>query len=157
MYRIFISYPYHSNPKRNKEAITDIFLRLVKFGVMPISPLHMFSPLNDNDPEQRELGLKFCEEIIPTCHAVFFFDEWTKSEGCQKEYAAAKAQHIPVYVILGWRGGKPIFDEDMPEWWGKKEEISPDKPQEPHCNDCALKRGCPKWGEVCRDYEEEDQ
>lgn len=121
--RIFVSHPYHSNPKRNKEAIVDIFLRLVKFGVMPISPIHMFSPLNDNDPEQRELGLKFCEELVPMCDAVFFFDEWTKSEDCQREFTAAKANHIPTYEIIGWRDGKPIFFGDKPEWWGKKEAL----------------------------------
>lgn len=122
MKRVFISHPFHNNPKRNRECITAIFLALIKRDIMPISPIHMFSPLNDNVPEERELGLKFCEEMIPLCDAVFMCDIWKDSEGCRREYERSKECGIPVYEILSWRGDKPIFYEEMPEWWGKKED-----------------------------------
>lgn len=123
MHRIFISHPYRNNPKRNRECITAIFLTLINYNVMPISPIHMFSPLNDNEPTERELGLRFCEEMIPLCDEIWFFDEWWESEGCWREMEVARKGKSTIRVVEGWNDTRPVFwPGDEPEWWEREEK-----------------------------------
>lgn len=118
MKKIFISHPYRNDPKHNREAITGIFLRLKDLGILPFSPIHAFTPLNEHVPEEREIALQFCENMIPLCDELWLFGDWQKSDGCQREVAVAleHAPEIPIRIITGWEDGSLIFFGESPEW-----------------------------------------
>ena len=103
--------------KSNKEAISHICRRLVKFGIIPISPVHAFSFLHDNIPEERSKTLEFCENLVEACDCLFLTGDWERSEGCILERNVALAEMIPIFEIVGWRGDEPLFKGDGPRWW----------------------------------------
>lgn len=116
MKHIFVSHPYQGK-KQNKEAITHICRNLIKLGVMPISPVHAFSFLNDNAPEERSKALELCEELVSGCDCLFSCGEWEKSEGCILEHNVALMEMIAIYELIGWKDDMPIFkDGRKPKW-----------------------------------------
>lgn len=120
MKRIYVSHAY-GGKKSNKEAITHICQALVKMGVIPISPVHSFSYLNDKVAEERSRALEFCEELVELCDELWLFSEWEKSEGCILERNVALIEMIPIRVVDGWRDGLPIIrGENQPKWLGGK-------------------------------------
>ena len=123
MRTIFVSHPYAGKPE-NAQAINEICRKLVKLGVMPISPVNMFSFLDDSKPWDRELALKFCEELLTgySCE-IWFFGDWEKSEGCYKEYLTALLELVTIRVVIGWDGCYPFFKEGMEPEWLRRNEI----------------------------------
>lgn len=111
---IYLAHPY-GGKKQNKEAITHICQRLVKLGVMPVSPVHAFDFLHDNLPSERHMALEFCEELVTMADELWLFGEWEKSDGCLMERNVALTEFIPIRVVEGWIGDLPIFD-DAPKW-----------------------------------------
>jgi len=115
---IYVAHPYQGK-KQNREAITHICQRLVKLGVMPVSPIHAFGFLHDNIPGDRHKALEFCEELLTMSDELWLFGEWEKSDGCVFERNVALVEMIPTRVVTGWIAGRdgyiPIFD-DAPEW-----------------------------------------
>ena len=119
MKKVFVSHPY-GGKHSNMQAISHICQVLVRFGVLPISPIHAFSFLHDNIPEEREKALTFCEELVETCDAVFLTGEWQKSEGCIRERNVALIEMIPLYEVVGWNGDMPLFKGECPKWFNIK-------------------------------------
>jgi hypothetical protein len=114
--KVYVAHEFRGK-KANKEAIQHICRALVKLGVMPISPIHAFSYLHDNIPEEREKALEFCEELVETCDALFLTGDWQNSHGCHKELKVALLALMPVYEVVGWEGYTPLFlDGDKPKW-----------------------------------------
>jgi hypothetical protein len=107
---IFVSHPF-GGKESNLKAISDICRRLVNFGVLPISPVHMFGFMHDNIPAERKRAMEFCEDIIQYVDELWLFGEWEKSEGCQNEHLAVLLEMIPVRVVIGWDGEEPVFAE----------------------------------------------
>ena len=110
----YIAHPYQGK-RSNMQAITHICRRLAKMGVVPISPVHSFSFLHDNIPEERSKAMEFCENLVETCDCLFLCGDWEKSEGCTLERNVALAEMIPIFEIIGWDGDKPLFKK-VPEW-----------------------------------------
>jgi len=116
MKKIYVAHPF-GGKRQNMQAITHICQRLVNFGIMPISPVHSFSFLNDKVPEDREKALVFCEELVETCDAIFLFGEWRNSDGCIRERNVALIEMIPIYEVIGWDAdNNPMFKHDPPKW-----------------------------------------
>ena len=90
----FISHPFANNPEGNRKKVDKICKYWVKKGVIPISPLHLFS-FYDNDSD-REKILNICYKLIDIADVVFIYGD---SEGCrlEKEYAEKKGK--PVFVF----------------------------------------------------------
>lgn len=116
MKKIYVCHPFQGK-KSNKESITHICQYLAKRGVMPISPVHSFSYLNDNIPEERAKAMEFCLELLEVCDCIFFFGDYENSEGCRMEMDLAKQLFKPFYVVTGWFEGKPVFNGNGPVWW----------------------------------------
>lgn len=116
--RVYIAHPF-KGLKQNKEAIPHICRLLSTMGVIPISPVHAFSYLNDNIPEEREKAMDYCDELIELVDAVFLTGAWETSEGCCRERDAALMLMKPIYILDGWRDGVPLWKGASPKWWGK--------------------------------------
>ena len=67
----------------------DYCRRVIDAGYMPVAS-HLLYPqiLNDNDPDERELGLLFGLALLRMCDEVWVFGE--VSEGMAKEIEEAK-------------------------------------------------------------------
>ncbi len=87
MKRVFISHPFTSDPEGNRVRVDIICHDLVKQGILPISPLHLFSFMQDD--LQREEILQVCFRLIDICDEVWIYGD---SEGCRKERGYALSQ-----------------------------------------------------------------
>lgn len=96
MKRIFVSHPFKDNPKANRESADKICKELVKQGYLPISPLHLFSFLENDD--LRNHIMRVCFELIQVCDEVWVFGD---SEGCMAEKRYAEFIGKPVKVFVG--------------------------------------------------------
>ena len=88
MKRVFISHPYKDNPTGNKKRVDTICRELAeRDDILPISPLHLFSFMEDD--LQREEILQVWFGLIDICDEVWVYGD---SEGCRKERAYALSQ-----------------------------------------------------------------
>ena len=89
--RVFISHPFSSDPEGNRVRVDIICHDLVKQGILPISPLHLFSFMEDD--LQREEILQVCFRLIDICDEVWVYGD---SEGCEKEreYALSRGKKV---------------------------------------------------------------
>ena len=115
MKKVYVAHAFQGK-KQNKEAITHICRALVKLGIMPISPIHVFSFLHDNIKSERLKTFEFCEELVETADELWLFGNWERSNGCLIERNVALMEFIPIYVIEGWNGDVPLFKNDAPKW-----------------------------------------
>ncbi len=92
MKRVYISHPYKGDREENFREITRICSQVAQTHetVMPVSPLHMFSFLDDDEPEEKEKALGYRLNLINDCDEVWVFGEWKQSEGCNKEVSMAR-------------------------------------------------------------------
>ena len=58
----FISHPYKDNPEENKKSVDRICKYLAGQGIIPISPIHLFS-FYENDNNREEI-MNICYELI---------------------------------------------------------------------------------------------
>lgn len=90
--KVYISHPFGNSPERNMEEVNDICRRIsfLMPDVVPVSPLNMFSFLNDSNSNERKKALEYCLEILKVCDEVWVFGDWEESEGCRLEVEAAR-------------------------------------------------------------------
>ncbi len=96
MKKVFISHPFRGDPEGNMAKVSHI-CKLIALScpeVIPISPLHSLSFLNDE--ESREYSLAWCREVIGMCDEVWVYGDWEKSEGCQLEVEWARELGKPI-------------------------------------------------------------
>ena len=91
MKRVFISHPFSSDPEGNRVRVDIICHDLVKQGILPISPLHLFSFMEED--LKREEILQVCFRLIDICDEVWIYGD---SEGCEKErdYALSRGKKV---------------------------------------------------------------
>ncbi len=91
MKRVFVSHPFASDPVGNRVRVDIICHDLVKQGILPISPLHLFSFMENDD--NREEILQVCFGLIDICDEVWIYGD---SEGCEKErdYALSRGKKV---------------------------------------------------------------
>jgi histidyl-tRNA synthetase len=94
MKKVFISHPFSKNMLINKMNVEKICQEIN--GVIPISPLHLFSFMKD-DKLRNEI-LKVCFQLIDLCDEVWVYGN---SEGCNKEVEYANTKGIKVVVKYG--------------------------------------------------------
>jgi hypothetical protein len=109
--KIYVAHPFGGKPE-NMQAIAEVCRKIVKLGAMPVSPVHMFSFMDDGVPEERKRALEFCTETIPDMDEFWLCGEWEKSEGCQSDLFVALSELIPIRIVIGWDGDVPIFAEE---------------------------------------------
>ena len=91
MKRIFVSHPFKDNPEINRKIVDSICKELVKDGYLPISPIHMFGFM-ENDDHRKEI-MSVCAELIEMSDEVWVYG-W--SEGCNFEAGTAEKIGKPV-------------------------------------------------------------
>jgi hypothetical protein len=91
MKRIFVSHPFADNPEVNRKIVDSICKELVKDGYLPISPIHLFGFM-ENDDNRSDI-LKVCSDLINLCDEVWVYG-W--SEGCNLEAGIAEMIGKPV-------------------------------------------------------------
>jgi len=116
MKKVYIAHKYQGK-RQNKEAISHICRELVKYGVLPISPIHAFGFLNDHVPEERAKAMEFCLELLEMVDEIWFFGDYENSVGCQAEWDASLQLFKPIRVVTGWKDGYPVWKGDKPKWW----------------------------------------
>jgi dienelactone hydrolase len=87
MIKVFISHPLTGNFAVNRASADRICRRLAKQGLLPISPLHLFSFYDSEDHATREAILQVCFRLIDLCDEVWVYGD---SEGCRLEADYAK-------------------------------------------------------------------
>ena len=95
MKRVYIIHPFQGK-EENRKKIDKICRAVAKMGFLPVSPVHAFGFLKDEVPEERELALKLCQELVKGCDQAWRFGDWEKSEGCNIEIRVAKRAGIPI-------------------------------------------------------------
>jgi len=92
--KIFVCHPYKDNPKINKENVEVICREITNNGYLPVSPLHLFSFM-ENDNERNDI-LQLCLEIINICDEVWVYGD---SDGCRNEMRYADSINKPVRIL----------------------------------------------------------
>jgi len=87
--KIYVASKYAGNVDANIAAAIGYCRRVIDEGYMPVAS-HLLYPqiLNDNDPEERELGLLFGLALLRTCDEVWVFGP--VSPGVAREIEEAK-------------------------------------------------------------------
>lgn len=91
----FISHPYSDNPKKNRELVDKICRYWKAKGVIPISPIHLFS-FYDSDEGSRNKIMRACFRLIDFCDVVFLYGQ---APGCKDEENYARYIGVPVEVF----------------------------------------------------------
>lgn len=94
--RVFISHPYRRNPSVNMRKVENVCNKIKEEydGVIPISPLHLFSFAKPGDLPRIEI-MNTCYDLIDICDEVWIYGT---SEGCMMEREYAESQGIKVVV-----------------------------------------------------------
>ena len=90
----FISHPYSDSPTENIIKVDKICKYWARQGVIPISPLHLFSFYEDDNA--REDIMEFCYRLIDNVDLVFVHGD---SKGCRLEREYAEKIGKPVEIF----------------------------------------------------------
>lgn len=87
--KVYVASRYAGDVERNVALAIGYCRRVIDAGYMPVAS-HLLYPqiLNDNNPDERELGLLFGLALLRMCDEVWVFGE--VSEGMAKEIEEAK-------------------------------------------------------------------
>lgn len=93
--KIYVASKYAGDTEKNTKAAIAYCRRVIDSGYMPVAS-HLLYPqmLDDNVPEERELGRLFGLALLAVCDEVWAFGEI--SSGMEREIEEAKRLRIPV-------------------------------------------------------------
>ena len=102
MDKVYICSPLsNSNPEiveSNKGVAKEICKMFINLGFIPIAPHIYFTQfLNDNDENQRLLGMQTGLELLKECKFMYIFDDYKISNGMRKEINYALEYSIPMF------------------------------------------------------------
>lgn len=92
---VYLASPFAGDTERNIERARGYWRFAVSKGCIPIAPhLHYPQFMDDDDREQRELGMLFALVLLGKCDELWVFGK--PSEGMSREIAKAKKRGIPI-------------------------------------------------------------
>lgn len=92
---VYIASPFSGDMERNTIKTQGYCRFAVNEGYIPLAPhLHYPQFLDDEDKDERELGLKFALILLSKCDELWVFDRVSK--GMAKEIAKAKRRNMPI-------------------------------------------------------------
>lgn len=92
---VYIASPFSGDMERNIKKAQGYCRFAISKGYIPIAPhLHYPQFLDDEDPEERELGLRFALILLGKCEELWIFDRVSK--GMAEEIAKAKRRNMPI-------------------------------------------------------------
>ena len=87
----YICSPYSGDTKRNKQYARELTARAIQDGYAPITPhLYITECLDDNEPEQRELGLNTGLALLSVCDIIIVGIKYGISKGMETEIFKAR-------------------------------------------------------------------
>jgi hypothetical protein len=98
---VYIASPYAGDVAVNTERARQYAKFAVCKGCIPLAP-HLLYPqfMDDADPKQRELGLRFALILLGKCDELWVFGERV-SEGMKAEIAKARRRGMPIRYFNG--------------------------------------------------------
>lgn len=99
MKKIFVSHPLNGDFEGNRKKVDIICKYLIRQGLLPISPLHLFQFLDEETPELRKVIMEVCYRLIDMCDEVWIYGN---SEGCKLE--RGYAEWIGKKVVIFFEG-----------------------------------------------------
>ncbi len=110
MKKVYICSPYRAHSAaeldRNIEYAQEITGQVLKAGYAPITPhLYITQCLNENDPEERHMGMAAGLKLLAECDFVVVGDRYGVSEGMDTEMRLAEELGIEL-VKAGVLGGE---------------------------------------------------
>jgi hypothetical protein len=96
--KVYVASRYAGDVRENTKAAIRYCRQVIDKGYMPVAS-HLLYPrmLNDDIPEERELGCMFGLALLRICDEVWVFGE--VSPGMKREIDEARRMHIPVRFI----------------------------------------------------------
>jgi len=93
---VYIASPFAGDIHRNIERAQGYSRFAISKGYIPLTP-HLLYPqfMDDDDKEQRELGLRFALTLLTKCEELWVFGERI-SDGMSREIAKAKRRGLPI-------------------------------------------------------------
>lgn len=92
---VYIASPFLGDVERNTERARGYCRLAVSKGYIPLAPhLHYPQFMNDDDKEERELGLFFGLVLLGKCSEIWVFNKI--SAGVAREIAKAKKRGMPI-------------------------------------------------------------
>jgi hypothetical protein len=93
---VYIASPFAGDPERNAKRARGYCRLAVSKGYIPLAP-HLLYPqfMDDEDKEERELGLRFALILLGKCDELWVFGERVSS-GMAQEFAKAKKRNMPI-------------------------------------------------------------
>lgn len=96
---VYISSPLRGDMERNIQRARDYCVYAASCGVIPLAPHTIFTQyLDDEQPEQREQGLRMGCELMERCDELWVMGD-TISQGMQEEINFAHSRHLPVLYV----------------------------------------------------------
>ena len=99
---IFVCSPYRGDVIRNAEKAQLYCQMVIKSGLIPIAP-HLYFPqfLDDNDPAEREAGIRAGLELIKHCNEIWVFGkEITDGMRQEIEFARKLEKRIKYFDVI---------------------------------------------------------
>ena len=93
---VYIASPFAGDTEHNTNRTRGFCRFAVSKGVIPLAP-HLMYPqfMEDEDREQRDLGLRFALILLSKCDELWVFGEKI-SEGMSLEIAKAQRRRMPI-------------------------------------------------------------
>jgi hypothetical protein len=94
--RVFICSPFRGDIVYNREAAAKYARYALDHNCFPIAP-HLYLPvfMNDNDPAERELAIRFGLRLLGGCKELWMFGD-TVSSGMRRELHEAHRKRIRI-------------------------------------------------------------
>lgn len=97
MKKVYIAHPLRgADREKNIAEVTKICRKISELfpEVLPVSPIHAFSFLDDCGEEGEKKALELCLELLKRCDEVWLFGDWERSYGCELEWRIARDSGI---------------------------------------------------------------
>lgn len=106
MKTVYVASPFAGDVKENIRKAKEYCRFVVSEGAVPLAPhLHYPQFLDDNNPEERELGLLFSLALLSKCDELWVFGSISK--GVRGEIDMAKKTGMPIrYFLVQQKGEK---------------------------------------------------
>ena len=99
---IYVCSPYAGDPEGNSKRAMEYSRAVWECGGIPLAP-HLLFPrfMDDDNPDEREAGLRMARKLLTMCDEVWVFGGRITA-GMEAEIKEATAQKIPVHYINQW-------------------------------------------------------
>ena len=113
----YICSPYRGDVKRNKEYAREITRIAITHGFIPVTPhLYFTEALDDNVPEERELGLAAGIELLKRCDFIIIGEKYGVSEGMSNELHTALENDVRFLFA----GKEAIYITSQKDQWERE-------------------------------------